>query len=411
MGSLHTTSELGCGRQWRQLQYKEVQSAVMGGLKFFDVKLDNQAGVYFGRDVVTGRLSMKLEDVKKARGVHVTIKGDSKVWCAKSHRSSESYVNERVFVLGGKGESKYFFFYLPGLDGTTELEISAGDYEYPFQFQLPDNIPSSFVHRHGKIVYSVTAAVDRPWKFDHETVAFFTVVGVYDLNMDPKALKPQSVSDDKRFCCLFCKSGPVFATVQLDRTGYVPGETIFLQATADNKSNMVMEYTSVTLVQITTFLSSTRTVETKTRDEVLVVGKEKIEPGESDSWHDTALKIPLLPPSDLPQCTNIKIDYVLEFRVLPSACAFDLCVEVPIVIGTIPLQSTFNKFQPTTSAPNYPAPASGEKRVLGPPGPSFSLYPDLPPPTYEAAVGMKAEEENQFVGGNWDFKPQYPSYG
>ena len=40
----------------------------MGGLKFFDVKLDNQAGVYFGGDVVTGRLSMKLEDVKKARG-------------------------------------------------------------------------------------------------------------------------------------------------------------------------------------------------------------------------------------------------------------------------------------------------------------------------------------------------------
>ena len=73
-----------------------------------------------------------------------------------------------------------------------------------------------------------------------------------------------------------------------------------------------MEYTSVTLVQITTFLSSTRTVETKTRDDVLVVRKEKIEPGESDSWHDTALKIPLLPPSDLPQCNNIKIDYFIE---------------------------------------------------------------------------------------------------
>ena len=105
----------------------------------------------------------------------------------------------------------------------------------------------------------------------------------------------------------------------------------------------------------------------------------------------------------------------------PSACAFDLCVKVPIVIGTIPLQSTFNKFQPTPSSPNYPAAASGArslKRVLGPPGPSFSLYPDLPPPTYEAAVGdgddlpsMRTEEDNQFAGGNWDFKPQYPSYG
>ena len=125
----------------------------------------------------------------------MTIKGESKVWWSRqsgssssSYRSEESYVNERVFVLGGDGESKYFFFYLPVLDGTTELEISAGDYEYPFQFQLPTDIPSSFVGRYGKIVYSVTAVVDRPWKFDHETVAFFTVVGVYDLNMDPKAL-------------------------------------------------------------------------------------------------------------------------------------------------------------------------------------------------------------------------------
>ena len=40
----------------------------MGGLKLFDVKLDNQAGVFFGGDVVTGKLSMKLEDVKKAKG-------------------------------------------------------------------------------------------------------------------------------------------------------------------------------------------------------------------------------------------------------------------------------------------------------------------------------------------------------
>ena len=71
-----------------------------------------------------------------------------------------------------------------------------------------------------------------------------------------------------------------------------------------------MAGTSVTLVQRTTFLA--RYNESKTQDDVLVVRKGKIEPGESDSWHDTALKIPPLPPSDLPQCNNIKIDYILE---------------------------------------------------------------------------------------------------
>ena len=67
------------------------------------------------------------------------------------------------------------------------MHIAAGDYEYPFQFQLPVEIPSSFVGEHGDIVYRVKGVIDRPWKFDHEAVAFFNVVGVYDLNLDPEA--------------------------------------------------------------------------------------------------------------------------------------------------------------------------------------------------------------------------------
>ena len=67
------------------------------------------------------------------------------------------------------------------------MQISAGEYEYPFQFQLPVSIPSSFVEEFGRIAYSINGVIDTPWRFDHETVAFFTVVGVYDLNLDPYA--------------------------------------------------------------------------------------------------------------------------------------------------------------------------------------------------------------------------------
>ena len=73
------------------------------------------------------------------------------------------------------------------LDSSAEMQISAGDYEYPFQFQLPVSLPSSFVGEYGRIAYSIKGVIDRPWRFDHETVAFFTVVGVYDLNLDPYA--------------------------------------------------------------------------------------------------------------------------------------------------------------------------------------------------------------------------------
>ena len=81
----------------------------------------------------------------------------------------------------------YFVFIIFVLDGSNEMQIEAGEYEFPFQFQLPVTIPSSFVGKHGRIAYSITGVVDRPWRFDHETVAFFTVIGIYDLNKDPSA--------------------------------------------------------------------------------------------------------------------------------------------------------------------------------------------------------------------------------
>ena len=124
-----------------------------------------------------------------------------------------------------------------------------------------------------------------------------------------------------------------------------------------------MNKTSVQLIQTITFKADRRDKECET----IIFTKERgaIEAGESDSWHDTALQIPALPPSDLAHCQNIQIKYKIlvscityilnyftgyfyQFRVDPSGVGFDLKVEVPIVIGTIPLRSTFPQFQPQT---------------------------------------------------------------
>jgi len=106
---------------------------------------------------------------------------------------------------------------------------------------------------------------------------------------------------------------------------------------------------------------------------------------------------------------------------------FDLKVLVPVVIGTIPLRSTFSQFQPTPSptirpiSPTAPEPAADQDlppsysdiKDLPAAGP-FSAYPDLPLPTYEEAIGlpnMRMEDDNEHTMGNWDFKPIYPYYG
>ena len=68
-------------------------------------------------------------------------------------------------------------------DGSSEVHLADGEYWEPFQFQLPQNIPSSYVGEHGRVAYSVTGVIDRPWRFDHEAVTFFSVICNYDLNI------------------------------------------------------------------------------------------------------------------------------------------------------------------------------------------------------------------------------------
>ena len=63
------------------------------------------------------------------------------------------------------------------------VKLPRGYNQYPFSFQLPYNIPCSFEHNVGYVRYTVNAVIDRPWKFNHECKAAFTVVSSLDLNV------------------------------------------------------------------------------------------------------------------------------------------------------------------------------------------------------------------------------------
>lgn len=58
------------------------------------------------------------------------------------------------------------------------------------------------------------------------------------------------MTKSKNICCLFCSSGPICAQAQIQRAGYVPGETIFVNADTENNSGKDMQSSRVQLVQV-----------------------------------------------------------------------------------------------------------------------------------------------------------------
>lgn len=88
----------------------------------------------------------------------------------------------------------YKYKYVYGVDPITAQGQMSGDnptlpqgnYTYPFQFQIPENIPSSYEGTSYGVTayvrYQLKGTIDKPWKFDHTTKRPFTVVGVLDLN-------------------------------------------------------------------------------------------------------------------------------------------------------------------------------------------------------------------------------------
>uniref|UniRef100_A0A1I8ANM9 Arrestin_N domain-containing protein n=1 Tax=Steinernema glaseri TaxID=37863 RepID=A0A1I8ANM9_9BILA len=67
-----------------------------------------------------------------------------------------------------------------------ERVLPEGRHEVPFSYTLPKTLPSSFEGDYGYIRYTCRAICERPWDFDIVTKKAFTVIGIEDINEDPK---------------------------------------------------------------------------------------------------------------------------------------------------------------------------------------------------------------------------------
>ncbi|CAO1405614.1 unnamed protein product [Diamesa tonsa] len=365
-----------------------------------EIKFDNNArGIFTSGQNLTGTVLLSLDKVKKFRGLCLKIEGFAKCsWTVRKGHGNQ----RRQVTYSGREDYLSTTTYLFGSDSGNPIELAAGIHTYSFACALPQKLPSSFEAKNGYVRYIVRTTLDRPWKFDLSFKLPFTVIKHEDLNALSPALKvPSKTEVSKAFYCCCFKSKPLLMKVSLPFSGYVPGQSVNVVVELNNQSNVDVEGIKLALEKTITYTSQSPRpkikIEHGTIKEVFGVGVLN----ECTGQVAISLVVPPIPPTNISSCKVLKVAYELKVLAKVSGAHRNPFVTIPITIGTIPL-----------SFDNRPAPNLNPNTSI-----ASSSYPtapvldsrDLPPPSYEQAMGtVVTEMEGENEAELNLFNPLYP---
>ncbi|CAL1540948.1 unnamed protein product [Lymnaea stagnalis] len=393
----------------------------------FEILFNNGSGVFYSGENIQGYVSVELTEPLKTRGIKVSFEGKAYVRWTES-QSSGSGQNRRTTHYTFTDEEKYFdqdallFGIWPG-QGSGTRELHTGKHTFPFEFQLPKGLPSSFEEQIGHVRYTIRSTIDaldllKHDYFDLKAKQVFSIISILDLNQQPNVMARLQGTKQKRFCCLCCKSAPIEANFHIERSGYVPGEAVKLHAEISNGSSRRIKQSYIALEMVTTFHVRQRSKTWKT--EVARVTRPGIVGHGNDFWTGEQLIIPPLPPSFLDGCKLIDIRYILQLYLEPSGPATDFKIPLDIIIGTVPLRSVIDQHPPMLPVgynsgnmyeweSNPTAPPGGKLYPLPPSG-----LPNLPPPSYNECITGRYNTcdtgDDEHTRGNMEYAPVYTFY-
>ncbi|RVE68388.1 hypothetical protein OJAV_G00090940 [Oryzias javanicus] len=316
---------------------------VLGKVKSFTISYDclndSNVPVFSSGDCVSGRVIIEVTGEIRVKSLKIHAKGFAKVrWTESRNAGSNTaytqnyteeleYLNHKEILIGHERDAYVQHFIQEGL--TT---IHSGRHEFAFSLELPQTpLATSFEGKHGSVRYWVKAELHRPWLLPMKTKKEFTVFEHIDINT-PILLSPQAGTKDKTLCCWFCTSGPISLSAKIERKGYTPGESIQIFAEIENCSSR-MVVPKAAIYQTQTFYAKGKMKEVKQL--VANLRGESLSSGKTETWSGKMLKIPPVSPSIL-DCSIIRVEYSLMVYVdIPGA--INLSLNLPLVIGTIPL--------------------------------------------------------------------------
>ncbi|XP_068586057.1 thioredoxin-interacting protein-like [Cebidichthys violaceus] len=313
---------------------------------------------YCGGDKLSGSVRLEAAQPHRVTGLRVSIAGCARVeHCGGKNRSSRSQEEE---YLKEEEEVRLEEQLSTDSDGYFLLQPDQ-TYSFKFGFELPaaGRLVSSFKGKFGFVRYFVRAVLDRPTQNALQCEKEFEVEEPLDINR-PDLLAPAAASRQKKVTCMFIPDGQVSISARIDRKGFSEGEEININAKFENTcSRIVMPKAAI--IAKHSYLAGGRIKEL--RQKLSTVRGNHIISNMCDVWQGKTIRVPKLRPSLL-GCDIIKVDYALMIYLhIPGS--EKLILELPLVIGTIPLSGVGSR---TSSMSSQAGSLS-----------SWSSFPSAPP--------------------------------
>ncbi|OWF46929.1 arrestin domain-containing protein 4-like [Mizuhopecten yessoensis] len=305
-----------------------VQSVLRNGECKIQLLSKREDGSFNAGGKVEAIVRLQLTEALEVRGLVAKLHGYAKTEWNDS-------VGPNSFRRGGRQEiinleSKIFRAMSSGVK-----TYNAGPHEFRVKFDLPKAVPSSFEGSNGFIRYILYVLAQTNAKTEMLDPKNVHVICPLDLNMDPINGVPWHRSENKDVGLFPCIAGKVSMTLQVDKRGYCPGETIALFGQIHNNSRMVIAFSRCSLIQRVRYLQD-KWHDFVEKKSVVSIKHDSTDPGCTDSWNGDELKIPDDVTTNLDHCRLIQVKYTLKVEVkVRFAKTYEL-LSIVLRMGNIP---------------------------------------------------------------------------
>lgn len=146
-----------------------------------------------------------------------------------------------------RGEEVFIHFTKEVISREDQTRLSqVGEYNFPFTYKLPFNLPYSVDAEFASIQFWIKAKLNVGFVLDLEHTLPFTVIRNDDLNNYPELKKPIEIEAIKKLTCV---SKPLIIIVKLEKSGFALGESVRITIEYQNKRNIHVKRTLIELIK------------------------------------------------------------------------------------------------------------------------------------------------------------------